>query len=347
MPPRIDTAELLARRERILALAAERGAKAGVVFFDPRHIFYTTNFGFIPTERPIALVLGADGRAELLVPSLEREHAEHMAEVDEVRTYFEYPTERHPMEYLKGMLRAGTYAADSNGYGRRNGYVGPTLSELTGGDVPLVADDLRLMMQVKSPAEIALVRESCTWGHLAHSRLQRYSRPGASEYEVAVRASQEATMAMVDTLGREYARACPYPLDAHAGFRGQVGANSAIPHATTIHAVLRRGDTLVTGAAGRVWGYVSELERTMFVGEPSPEQRRPHPVVALREMGVPPVDYGNALAVVPRQRILDRFILKQIRRAGRFLYGMHRRVRQQPAAQHQHLPAVKTKPRKG
>lgn len=274
MAPRIERPELAQRRERILAMAAERGGRDGVVFFDPRHIFYTTNFGFIPTERPIALVLRAHGKAVLLVPSLEREHAEHMAAVDEVQTYFEYPGTRHPMEFLKDVLGGATFAADTNGYGRRSGYVGPTLSDLTGRDVPVLAEDLRQMMQVKSPAEVALVRESCTWGHLAHSRLQRYSRPGAAEHEVASRASLEATLAMVDTLGRGYARDNPYPLEAHAGFRGQIGANSAIPHATTIHAVMRAGDTLVTGAAGRVWGYVSELERTMFVGEPSAEQRR-------------------------------------------------------------------------
>jgi Xaa-Pro dipeptidase len=31
---------------------------------------------------------------------------------------------------------------------------------------------------------------------------------------------------------------------------------------------------LVTGASAPVWGYFSELERTMVIGEPSPEQKR-------------------------------------------------------------------------
>jgi Xaa-Pro aminopeptidase len=34
------------------------------------------------------------------------------------------------------------------------------------------------------------------------------------------------------------------------------------------------GDVLVTGAGAPVWGYNSELERTMILGEPSDEQRR-------------------------------------------------------------------------
>ncbi len=31
---------------------------------------------------------------------------------------------------------------------------------------------------------------------------------------------------------------------------------------------------LVTGASAPVWGYLSELERTMVIGEPTPEQER-------------------------------------------------------------------------
>jgi len=270
----VGAEEIRARRAQVLAAAAAEGGAAGVVLFDPRHVFYLSNFGFLPTERPIALILRADGRAELLVPSLEVEHAQALAFVDEVVAYFEYPTDKHPMTHLAERLGTGRFAADASGAPGRNGYVGPTLAEATGRDVPVIREALRLMMQVKSPTEVALVRESCRWGHLAHSRLQALSRHGAGEFEIAHRASLEATQAMVDTLGRAYAARSPFPVEAHAGFRGQVGANSAIPHATTIHAVLRRGDTLVTGAAGRVWGYVSELERTMFVGEPSADERR-------------------------------------------------------------------------
>jgi Xaa-Pro aminopeptidase len=61
---------------------------------------------------------------------------------------------------------------------------------------------------------------------------------------------------------------------ASAGFRGQVGAQSAVPHALSINAVLQPGDVLVTGAAAEVGGYLSELERTMILGEPTDEQAR-------------------------------------------------------------------------
>jgi Xaa-Pro aminopeptidase len=38
--------------------------------------------------------------------------------------------------------------------------------------------------------------------------------------------------------------------------------------------VFQEGDVLVTGASAPVWGYLSELERTMVICEPTSEQER-------------------------------------------------------------------------
>lgn len=81
-------------------------------------------------------------------------------------------------------------------------------------------------------------------------------------------------MTMIKTLGRSYAARSAGRSGASAGFRGQVGANSALPHAITVNAVLKKGDVLVTGAGASVAGYGSELERTMFVQEAGDEKRR-------------------------------------------------------------------------
>jgi len=59
-----------------------------------------------------------------------------------------------------------------------------------------------------------------------------------------------------------------------AGFRGQVGPHSYYPHTLSIHAVIRRGQVLVTGAGAKILGYSAELERTMIVGKPTEEQEK-------------------------------------------------------------------------
>jgi Xaa-Pro aminopeptidase len=130
-------------------------------------------------------------------------------------------------------------------------------------------------MMIKSPAELALIQESIRWGNLAHMLLQRYTVVGATETEVSQRASNEATLAMYDAIGPIYrSQGGMMGRGASAGYRGQIGRNAAIPHALGNNIVFQDGDVLVTGAGAPVWGYGSELERTMIIGKPSDDQRR-------------------------------------------------------------------------
>src|SRR5699024_5885045 len=86
------------------------------------------------------------------------------------------------------------------------------------------------MRFVKSDNEIELIKESCRWGNLAHRLLQKYTKVGFSEIEITSKASMEATIAMVETLGPDYK---PHGGTASAIFRGQIGPESAFPHAVT------------------------------------------------------------------------------------------------------------------
>ena len=302
---RISDGELARRRRRVLAELSERGA-AAFLSYNPTSIFYLTNFHFIPTERPIALVLTEAGRCLLFVPRLELEHAQLVARVDEVRDYPEYPGDVHPMERLAQWLgelglRSAHLLAEAPGYASPWGYQGPPLAELLpDARVTVDAKLIERHRMVKSEEEIALIRESCRWANLAHELLQEYSRAGASEVEIAHRASHEATMAMVRAFGR--GRRPTGPLAAHAGFRGQVGPNAALPHAVTTNAILKPGDVLVTGATAFVGGYCSELERTMFVGEPSAEQVRffRH-MVELQDVALQAIKPGVPCAAVDRE----------------------------------------------
>lgn len=169
---------------------------------------------------------------------------------------------------------AGEYGADQSGYPWIFGYRGPTLAELTGSNPQLLAAFIEDQMMIKSPAELNLIRESVKWGHLAHVLLQRYTKVGVTETEVTLRAGQEATLAMLDTIGPIYRAQSYFMSGAKAGYRGQIGRNSSIPHALANNITFHAGDVLVTGANAPVWGYNSELERTMVIGPPSDEQKR-------------------------------------------------------------------------
>ncbi|WP_442599998.1 M24 family metallopeptidase [Neobacillus sp. D3-1R] len=270
----IPREELAHRQSKFFSIIDEKQIECAILF-SVTDIFYLTGFHFHPTERPIGLVIDPAKQVHLFVPALEHEHAEEFALVDYVHSYPEYPGLRHPMEYFKDVLLESGFEGkvvgyDALGYGSSMGYRGPAVSEFLSAkefvSLKGVIEELRF---IKSAAEIELIKESCRWGNLAHRLLQKYSKAGLSEIEITSKASNEATMAMIETLGPEYK---PHGYTAMAIFRGQIGEMSAFPHAVTQNIVLKKGDNLVTGAAACVWGYHSELERTMFVEDVSEEQ---------------------------------------------------------------------------
>ncbi|MCP4360134.1 MAG: aminopeptidase P family protein [Chloroflexi bacterium] len=291
---------------------------SGVVLFDATNILYFTGFAFIPTERPIAFVMNADGRTAMFVPRLEVEHVKTATDVDRVSHYREYPGDPHPMNIFKTLLDEmglipkqtrpsgspqedelkqvwqktsaltdclederqrpllkisnARIGADQDGYPPIFGYQGPTLTELTGMTVVNIQGQVNQMQAIKSEAELALIRESCKWAHLAHMLLQRYTAVGATETAVSLQASNEATLTMMDSIGPLYRAQSLWSNGPNAGYRGQIGRNAAIPHALANNITFQPGDVLVTGAGCPMWGYNSELERTMFMGEPNARQ---------------------------------------------------------------------------
>jgi Xaa-Pro aminopeptidase len=87
-----------------------------------------------------------------------------------------------------------------------------------------------------------------------------------------------------------------------AGYRGQIGRGAAIPHALGANLTFEAGDVVVTEAIAPVWGYHSELERTMVLGPPSAEQRRLHEhMVALQDLAVDTVRAGSPCSEVDRR----------------------------------------------
>jgi Xaa-Pro dipeptidase len=300
----ISSAEKAQRVDRVRQTLEERGL-AALVVFHPERIGYLTNFVFVSTERPMALVVPVRGELGILIPQLEQEHVRKAPEIADVAVYPEYPGTQHPMAFLrelldrKGLLgqRLGT---DNDGYGDVNGYTGPSLSSInTEGDLVLARDVVDELRMVKSAAELDLVRASCTWGNLAHRLLQKHMAIGKTEIEVSLAATSEAILVMLDTLGTVYA-------SPGRGFRNPpvtasfiAGANTALPHGMRREQGLRVGDAIITGAGANVGGYRSELERTMVVGEPTSDfVRYFEAMLAIQAAGFAAVRPGRTCADV-------------------------------------------------
>ncbi len=245
--------------------------------FYPARIAYLSGFHHVPTERPIALVLGPDAYTALIVPAVEKEHAEQVEGIDRLDVYFEYPGVEHPMERVGVALaeigvQPGRVGADHDGVIPVQGYRGPTLSDVIGRpviDAEMLVESLR---RVKSEAEIECIQLSCDWAARAHRRMQESIKTGMTEMESYAASEVETLREMV----REMPGWSPRGIEAGTGLTAMFvgGRSTFMPHSFVRGLGVQPGDVLSSLAAVNIDGYVSELERTLIVGEPTAAQRR-------------------------------------------------------------------------
>jgi Xaa-Pro aminopeptidase len=271
----IPADELQARRERLLEHVASEQL-SGYVLFGPAYINYFTGFSFLSNERPIVFAQSAAGETVIFVPEFEVERTRAETAFERIESYPEYPGREHPMRVLAVLLAdiglREKIAADEDGYPGILGYRGPALSDVTGAAVSPIGDLVESMMARKSENEIALIRESGRWCAYGHRLLQEYTRPGVTEAEASLRAAQEATLAMLESLGDTGQQGSADGVKA--GYRGQIGLRSSWAHAIAHNIEFQAGQLLVSETGAPVWGYNAELERAMVIGPPTDEMRR-------------------------------------------------------------------------
>ena len=300
----IPSDELQARRETLLQHLRSQKL-SGYVLFGQDYIRYFTNFEFLATERPVAVIGNGTGDLAVFVPEFEVDRVRSETDFERIESYPEYPGLEHPLRLLAPVMTdmgiTGAAGADQEGYPGLLGYHGPPLSAVTEFPVKPLASLIESMMVRKSEAEVALIRESARWCAHAHGLLQEYTRPGTTEAEASLRAGHEATLAMLETLGSSYGGQQASSDGCSAGYRGQIGPRSAWAHAVAHNIEFREGDVLVTETSAPVWGYNAELERALIIGSPTDDMRRlfDH-MVAAQEVALEALRPGTTCAAVDR-----------------------------------------------
>lgn len=275
----IQQPEYDARVNRARAMMAERKLD-GLVLFHPIRMAYVSGFFHVSTERPMAIVIPADGGLGALIPQLEQAHISKSPAVTQVKVYPEYPSggTKHPMWHLADLLtemglQGKQIGYDNNGYGDINSYEGPLLSDVHNGPTLPARDIVDTLRLVKSANELQFIRESAQWGNLAHRMMHERLELGRTELAISLEAGTEASKIMLAALGPTY-RPLTMVWGSPAFVMFRAGANTSLPHGLSNGGGLRRGDVLVTGAVADVGGYNSELERTMILGEPTADFER-------------------------------------------------------------------------
>jgi Xaa-Pro dipeptidase len=235
-------------------------------------VIYTTGFSHYTTERPVVFAL-TQTNAYLLVPELERHHAEEQKTAAELVVYFEFPGRDHPFSVLARAL------GDINGVIAHS----PAISLAR---VPQIQDafpnaEVRpsgivgKMRLTKRPEELVLQREAArisdsmvAAGVALIAEALRTNGTMPTEIEIESHIIRHA----LDTMYREHEDVML--VQGIAGGLVYSGKRSAFPHGMPSGHRPQRGESIILSLGCRVGGRAAESERTFILGEPSAEQEK-------------------------------------------------------------------------
>ncbi len=161
-----------------------------------------------------------------------------------------------------------------------------------------IAPDAMRLRMVKSPAEIALIREGARIADIGGWAIKEAISVGVREIDVA--------MAGRDAMETAIADACPDAEYRDTWVWFQSGINTDGAHNPVTGRRLEAGDLLSLNAFPMINGYYTALERSLFLGEPDAETLRIWQAnVAAHELGISLIRPGAACSGICAE--LNRF----------------------------------------
>lgn len=242
---------------RAVANLAERlrsDDKQSMLIFDPANLQYLTGMTFVPTDRPVAACITVDGRASLLVPQLEAEHAA-TGWIRDIRWYHETSLDVSPVQWMAREAQSPL-----------------VIDSVTAKDwleITAVAEDAALsdavadLRLIKTPAEIELIERAAEFADLALERTFARLTTGSTERDVLADIVAAVDAIMRDQLGDLYP-------DSGSALTGTIhgGTRAAYPNTTASSRRLARGDSVIVEFIATVGHYKAQAGCTFFVGDP-------------------------------------------------------------------------------
>ncbi|MGM0837279.1 MAG: M24 family metallopeptidase [Bacillota bacterium] len=119
--------------------------------------------------------------------------------------------------------------------------------------------------QYKEPAEEAAIQQAAEIGDLAFKELCQIIKPGMTEKHIAV--ELEYLLAKHGSEGPTF------------GTIVAAGERSALPHATPSSRMVKENDMLLIDFGARFEGYMSDMTRTLWIGEPTARMQEIYMIV--------------------------------------------------------------------
>jgi Xaa-Pro dipeptidase len=233
------------------------GAEALIVGAGPS-LRYFTGVGWNQTERLVAMVQPREGGPIIICPRFELGSLQASLGIDaDIALWQEHESPFALTARILSDLGAKALAVD------------PALPFFAVDGLRVAAPDLAMLnaapvvdgcRMIKSPAELALMRQAKAMTLEVHRRAARILAPGITTTAVG-RFIDQAHRALGADDGSSFCAV-------------QFGVASAYPHGLPGEQRLAWGDIVLIDTGCRVQGYNSDITRTYVFGEPMPEQRR-------------------------------------------------------------------------
>jgi Xaa-Pro dipeptidase len=294
MNTRIDLLRAAMREADLPALAIVPSA----------NMLYVMGLSMHLSERLTVALVGQSGSVGMVLPALEQPRAEAETRV---------PTKFYPWHDAEGYEQALRQCIEDMKIEGRLGVEYGAMRVLELRAIEAVAlvkvlDATSLIAKlrmVKDDAELAAMRKAV---HAAEQGLRaaiEFIKPGVTERDVAE--VWEGAMREAGSDGTSFTTIVAS------------GPNSANPHHTTGSRQLQEGDLIILDGGARVDGYLSDITRTVMLGEPDPEARRIYEIVlAANRAGVAVAQPGASGAEI------DAAARQVIEEAGYGEYFVHR-----------------------
>lgn len=229
-------------------------------------IFYLSGAAYVPEERPFFIIVRPEGAPSFVVPFLELEHMRKVEGLGEISTYFEFPS-------VQG----------ENWYDRLNSMLGkdvrvgiePDLSVAKAALLKVKevvpSDIIARLRMIKTPDELEAIKAAAKVTDEGMKRLHHGLYVGQSVIETVMPAKKLQT-GVIAAGDYDYVN-CSF-LTA-----GWPAPKSSQPHSVPdFHTEMGKGP-IVLMSYNRINGYAAECERTVFLGEPSEQERRLYDIV--------------------------------------------------------------------
>jgi Xaa-Pro dipeptidase len=254
----MNPADFQARFTKLQKLISDSNL-TGVALNPGPDLNYLTGLDFHLMERPIVGFFPDNGSPILVLPELE---SEKVAEIDfEILAYFYNEDQSTWASVFKTALdECGLNKGKLGVVPRRLRLLELSFIEQACPAFEMVScqELMKEMRMIKSPAEIELISEAVRIAECALTSVISGIKPGITEKQLASR--------LVSRLLHEGSDP-DLPFFPIVSF----GENAANPHATPTDRILKSGDLVLIDFGAKHLGYVSDITRTMAMGDVNPE----------------------------------------------------------------------------